>query len=378
MSQVQRFDANGRLGKAKRTPQGGIEVPAFLRKSGVLVYTNPDGTKRREYVSPDELFKAQSLETLKHAPVSNLHPFGPGGQQLIDPENFRDFTVGHLSGEPRQEQEKLAGDLVIQDKRTISQVEKGERNEVSLGYVCAYEPTPGVTPSGERYDGVQRNIIYNHVALVPRGRAGRDVALRLDSAGNQMSPEGAPGENDTMKIEIINGVEYEIGTPAHTKAKADDAQVRADADDHLATVTAERDHFKAEKEKADKALSEKDSRFDSAVNERVELVILAKSKGVEVKAEDSNQDVRKALLGKLRPGIRLDGRDETYIQVALDLALESGNLSEAAQSAVPGNAPCVRTDEQDAMAPDVLARENMTRRLHGRPEIDRFGSPVAR
>ncbi len=37
--------------------------------------------------------------------------------------------------------------------------------------------TPGVTPNGEPYDGIMRDIIGNHVALVERGRAGSDVLV---------------------------------------------------------------------------------------------------------------------------------------------------------------------------------------------------------
>ena len=38
----------------------------------------------------------------------------------------------------------------------------------------------GKTPAGEDYDGVQLVIRYNHVALVPKGRAGENVKLLVD------------------------------------------------------------------------------------------------------------------------------------------------------------------------------------------------------
>jgi hypothetical protein len=37
--------------------------------------------------------------------------------------------------------------------------------------------TPGVSPQGEKYDGVMRDIVGNHVALVKEGRAGADVVV---------------------------------------------------------------------------------------------------------------------------------------------------------------------------------------------------------
>lgn len=354
---VQRYDSGGKLGKVKRTAQGGIEVPARLRRTGVLEYVNADGTVRREYVPPEELFNEKSLATLHNAPVTNLHPVG-----MVDVETYRNVAVGHLTGEPRKDGRFVEGDLVVQDSRTIGLVESGERNEVSLGYLCAYEPTPGVSPEGERYDGVQRNIIYNHVALVQRGRAGREVALRLDSEGNQMTPSGE--KESIVKIELIDGVEYEVGSPAHTKAKADADKVRADAADALVAAKAERDQYKAELEAAK-------ARFDSEVDERVKLIRLAESKGVE--AEGTNLEIRAAILSKLSPSLKFDSADEVYVKAALDVALASGNLTEAAKAAVDPELPQEREDAEEGMSPDSLARENMIRRLNGRPMVDRFG-----
>ena len=93
---VVRFDT-GTLGSVKRTPQGGIRVPASLTRTGVLEYTNPDGSIRREYRPPDEVFNADSLATLADAPVTNLH------HGLVDATNWRRVTVGSLSGAPRQD-----------------------------------------------------------------------------------------------------------------------------------------------------------------------------------------------------------------------------------------------------------------------------------
>src|SRR5690606_28507268 len=50
-------------------------------------------------------------------------------------------------------------------------IESGERKEISLGYKCQLDPTPG-TWNGESYDAVQKNIVVNHVALGPKGWGG--------------------------------------------------------------------------------------------------------------------------------------------------------------------------------------------------------------
>jgi hypothetical protein len=171
-----RFDA-GRLGKAERTPQGGARVAATLTRAGVLTYRNPDGTTRKELRPPDEVFRTDSLATLRGAPVTIGHV------ALVTPANFRELVRGHVSDEVRRDGAFVTSSLMLQDDEALTRIDAGELVELSAGYTLDYLPEPG-TYKGERYDGVQRNVRYNHVALLPAGggRAGRDVGLRLDSA----------------------------------------------------------------------------------------------------------------------------------------------------------------------------------------------------
>ncbi len=182
MQRVFRVDY-GELGQVERTPQGGLKVPAFLTRTGVFTYTGPDGAPIREYRPPEEVFKADSMAMLKGAPVAIDHP-----PETIKPDNFRTYAVGHVGDDVRKEDDKVGATLYVQDQAAIKAIEAGRR-ELSCGYHVDVDETPGVTPSGEPYDRVQRNIRYNHVALVPDGRAGHDVRLRLDAAGNSVAQE---------------------------------------------------------------------------------------------------------------------------------------------------------------------------------------------
>jgi hypothetical protein len=200
-----RFDA-GRLGKVERTPQGGVRVPAALTRVGILTYRNPDGSTRREYRPPSEVFRADSLDTLRSAPVTEGH------RAWVTPENYRSVNLGQVAeGSIRQDGQAVASKLVIQDGDALARVDSGELSEVSLGYTLDYDPTPGMTPSGERYDGVQKNIKYNHVALLPAGggRAGRDIALRLDSA------DAAAVCDDEFNTSILD-VRSDAGSPGNS------------------------------------------------------------------------------------------------------------------------------------------------------------------
>lgn len=210
-----RFDFFGAVGKFERTHVGGIRVPARLTRVGVLEYRKPDGTIRRELRLPEEVFNSDSLASLNGAPVTDLaHHRG-----LLDVANWKDATLG-TTIEIRKDGNFVSADLLINDPSTIADVENGRLHDISCGYRCKLEHTPGVW-NGERYDAIQRDIRYNHVAVLPRGRgrAGKEVSLRLDS--NQAEcVEFDAGEDktmaDTAKVLIkLDGKDIEYGSKDH-------------------------------------------------------------------------------------------------------------------------------------------------------------------
>lgn len=190
MTPVFRYDRTGVLDsdRVQTTPQGGLRIPARFTRIGVLEYELPDGTKRREYRPPDEVFRPESMATLVEAPVTHLHP--PTGK--VDASTYSVFSKGHVSSDVGPENDRyLAGTAVVQDADTVRRVGERELVEISAGYTSKLDMTPGITPEGEPYDCIQRDIKYNHVALLPRGegRAGPEVSLRLDSNGHQVAPD---------------------------------------------------------------------------------------------------------------------------------------------------------------------------------------------
>jgi hypothetical protein len=190
MTIVFRYDRAGTLDadRVERTPQGGIRAPGRLTRTGVLNYTLPDGTIRREYRSPEEVFAPESLKTLVDAPVTHLHP--PEGK--VDKSNVSRLSKGHVSTDVAPEDDQfVGGTVVVQDGPVVELVDERLLCEFSPGYQCRLDMTPGVTPEGEPYDAIQRGIKYNHVALLPpgQGRAGPECSLRLDSNEDQLVPQ---------------------------------------------------------------------------------------------------------------------------------------------------------------------------------------------
>lgn len=195
------IDASGTLSNLRRTPQGGFLVDATLARVGVMDYwtdprTNPDKIVIRRYNSPDVLLASASAAAI--APVTYLHP-----KKFVDVHNYQKLAAGHVVGVPTFVDGHIKAVLAIQDAALIRAIEMGEAREVSMGYTASHDGTPGVSPSGEAYDEARTEIEWNHIAVVPAGRAGKTVRLMLDS-------DEIPEQDDApMKLKI-NGVEVDV------------------------------------------------------------------------------------------------------------------------------------------------------------------------
>lgn len=174
---VYRLDLSiGEVHDRKRTPQGGLVADANLTRTGVFPYRNADGTTRMELRRPSEVFDRTSLDTYPLAPVTVDHP------GRVGPHNWRDHAVGTVGAAVRQHGDFVRGELHLQDGKTADRAEAGDLREISCGYTCDLDPTPGEY-QGQLYDAEQRNIRINHVAVGPPGwgRMGPDTRMHLDS-----------------------------------------------------------------------------------------------------------------------------------------------------------------------------------------------------
>ena len=137
---------------------------------------------------------------LKHIPVS-----------ADDPQ--KEYVVGSIGTDLSMDGEDVKTSIRVWDKEAINLIESEKLNELSSGY--AYDPdmTAGEY-NGVKYDGIMRNIHGNHVALVERGRIGRD-AIIADSLPETMElnmslKKGALKRiNATLKNKL--GLDADIG-----------------------------------------------------------------------------------------------------------------------------------------------------------------------
>lgn len=115
---------------------------------------------------PEELKKAVS--TFNNKPVLNKHI----GVTVINPP--KDAIVGSTGERAEFDGTYLKNSMVIWDLDSILGVETEKQKEISSSYRYRLDLTAGEY-EGETYDGVMRDIVCNHVAIVPSGRAGPDV-----------------------------------------------------------------------------------------------------------------------------------------------------------------------------------------------------------
>lgn len=314
-----RYDAV-QIAKARVDDDGFLHDTPVLTKTGVFVYRNPDGSTRREYRPPDEVFNADSLASYRGKPITIRHP--TAGE--VTPKTVRGLSVGTIMSEGRKDGDNVVGDIVIQDPSAI-----GNYRELSLGYRLDVEYNPGVVPStGEPYDYIQRNIKINHLAVVPAARAGRDARLNLD--GDEISEYESEGKKRMEKIRV-DGIEYEaapevINFLKKETSRADAAETKGtELQKRLDGVTAERDGLKvkvdafpAELEKVRKDGADK---LNAAVKDRVELLQTAEKFNIDKADEMPDKDIKIAVIKAVR-GDEFDAKDKSddYVNAAFDFA----------------------------------------------------------
>ena len=148
-----------------------------IARTGAQEYTARelmlDGDPERPVVvdrRPEDVFEPAVLASFEGKPVTDGHP-----PENVGPENYTAYSRGHVQN-VRREGDYIVADLYINDKALASDIQNGVKREVSCGYTCNY------VPDGAGYR--QERIRGNHVAVVPRGRAGHEVAIQ-DHAAEQ-------------------------------------------------------------------------------------------------------------------------------------------------------------------------------------------------
>lgn len=214
---------------------------------------------------PEELAKA--APTFNNKPVLNTH------LPVLASAPPKDAIIGSTGEGANFDGTYLQDSMVVWDSAAIAGIESGQQREISSSYRYRADMTPGVY-NGEEYDGVMRDIVCNHVAIVPDGRAGPDVLVydskpkgydvmsKLEKLWATILPRLAKDANpDEVKEEVAKLVEDEDDDKKDKPKTADDEQTQAEKDNESeAERLKEREEREEKDREKDKKMAE-DSRL---------------------------------------------------------------------------------------------------------------------
>lgn len=327
--------------KAELTQDGYlVDSAAIVARTGIQIYTNADGTVRRELRLAEDVFDADSLRSYAGKPVTDDHPSEP-----VDAKNFKKYAVGVVTGEAQQDGDVVRAPIVIHDAAVVDKAIKGGKRELSVGYSVVLDETPGVW-NGEHYDAKQTQIRVNHISLVRKGRAGvaRLSLDRLDAVAFVLDEEMEMPET-LSRIRLDNGLEYQAAPEvavAFEKLRADHETLKADAD----KIAAERDALKAAA--VDVAKLKADALDAARAEVKARAALEKAAEGFGVKCDGlSDRQVKEAVIKSVRKDADLSDKSDAYIDAAFDLAgeakqaaavasqREAGQRGDASQAAQP-------------------------------------------
>lgn len=124
----------------------------------------------------EDVFDPAAMASFEGKDVTDGHP-----PENLTPETVGLYSKGHIEN-VRRDGDYLIADLHIKDANLINDIQNNIKREVSCGYQCVY------LEDGENFK--QTQIRGNHVAVVPRGRAGHNVSIKDEEVQENQETKG--------------------------------------------------------------------------------------------------------------------------------------------------------------------------------------------
>ncbi|MDH0777528.1 DUF2213 domain-containing protein [Delftia tsuruhatensis] len=358
------------VGELKETREGYLVATARVARTGVQLYLASElgdvargagfrpGDVVRVYRHADEVFAKDSLASITRLPVTVDHP-----AEEVTSENWQQLAVGEVGDAYATEPEWIVVNPMIKDAGA-AKAARTTHQEISMGYSAAIVPAR----DGLEADFEQRGIRYNHLALVPKGRAG-EMARIGDSWGASpvqdfqpgISPKSKGGLMPDMKTVVLGDKAVQVAdtdVALIEQYKTDMARKLTDAESKHAAAIAAKDEDIG-KLRADLATAQ------AAANIDVDSLVAARSELVgQVKAMDSSIDpkgktdaeLRKAaVLAKLGDSIVKDASDAEITGMFKALAKDAATTNPVATALRHG---VVNVGDAQSLADKALAKAN--------------------
>lgn len=306
------------------TDEGFLKVPGRVAKTGTQQYTRKelqlDGDPNAivtVYRPEDEVFKAESLDSYNGADITIRHP-----GELVNAKNYSQTSKGIVRGAGRRDGDFVLADLVIKDQAAIDDINSGNA-ELSAGYTHELVAEDGVSPSGETYQYMQRDIKINHVAIVPMARAGRQARIFDNHQQREMTMTHKIVLDSGRSVDVEDEATALLVTDAFDRLNKEATDSKAEIERLKATIDA--------KDEEIKTLNVKSS--DEELKTRVERIAKVKDAALKIVGDqfttDSVDDVEimRSAMQAVRPATDWKDKSPEYIQASFDMALESAEKS---------------------------------------------------
>lgn len=376
----QRFDSIP-LSDTYFTPEGYLIDNPILTRVGIFEYHNPDGTIRRELRLPEEVFAAESLASYKGKPVILTHEAG-----LVDVDNVQQEHIGTILSEGIQDGDNVRAQIVIHDAESLDYglrelslgytqtpdetpgvwngqpydaiqrniqinhlalVEKARAGEQARLNIDG-EEQGGNQMSKARKDGLTPEEIARLVEEYKQRQAQRmeNTNPTADEGTNPDEQTTDEGEKDPVQEVKDRRDRRDASGDCETMDEASGVIAQQDEDiqkllDFIAQLQAKIDFDEASAEEEAKTDNEGETAeanadeeepqenplnmdsIDAYVNQKIELIRLGDKLNLDGIETMKPMDAKKAIIKKVHPNIRLDGKDTAYINAMFDIAKES-------------------------------------------------------
>ena len=256
------------LTRVQVAPYYGREIPGFeelgLERDKIYYGYRPE----------EELKKESTINSVNGIPIQLRHH-----ADFAD-NPAKETRIGATGTEATYKSPFLMNSLHFFDKKAIDLIESDAMKELSLAYRYKPDFKSSGEINGQKYDFTMRDLSGNHLALVEKGRAGREVLVYDENPNSQ----GGIMDNlalDSMGFDQIKKLVGQLATAVNKLASERPAKVETETETEEETEEVIEDKCGGGKKEmtADKCGGKKPAKDTDTVKEEAEV------KTEEIKAE---------------------------------------------------------------------------------------------
>lgn len=362
MNEVQLTDRSSDFlgGSTRQTLENGfLKVKGRVARSGIQSYyrcelgLKDEPFKRiRLYRPPEVVLSDEVCKMFDGVDVTNEHP-----KEFIDKMNYRKLTAGVVLGNAQKDEENpnfIVCDMLIKDADTIKSIEAG-KIQLSVGYRNTIDFTDGVTPEGEKYDArVDKITLVNHVALVPRARAGIEARL-FDSFGGKMKNLKIGDAEFELNDEVASAIESRIDELEARAKTAEEAVSMKDSE--IGELTAKVSELEKSLEDT-KAMILTDEDIKEVVKQTASLMNDARKIAGETFVCDSFDplEIKKAAIKAAYPDVKLDDKADDFVDGFFAHAVSTAGVGMNDSQKKLCDAMCKKSEDEDEDKEDAYKK----------------------